>query len=88
LLQIEAAPSQFLLGLAVVIFSIASLTVKLAALARGGNSLKLSRHCAMTAYRRKQTWFRTAAMSALRQKHRTEERCYSITSSAAQAWVH
>jgi hypothetical protein len=39
-------PAQFWLGLAVVIFSITSLTVKLAALARGGNSLKLSMYFA------------------------------------------
>src|SRR5262245_29529639 len=35
---------------AAMILSIASLTVKLAALARGGNSLKLSRYCATTAW--------------------------------------
>jgi len=36
---------QLCIALAVWIFSIASLTVKLAALARGGNSLKVARTC-------------------------------------------
>src|SRR5262249_58853311 len=41
---------QFFPGLPVEIFSITSLTVKLAALARGGNSLKLSMYFATKAW--------------------------------------
>ena len=43
------ASSQFWFGLSAVILSITSLTEKLAALARGGNSLKLSMYSAMMA---------------------------------------
>jgi hypothetical protein len=43
------ARRQFSFGVAVVIFCIASLMEKLAALARGGNSLKLSSHFATNA---------------------------------------
>ena len=40
-----AVRHQFLFALAVVSFSITSLTLKLAVFVRGGNSLKLSSHC-------------------------------------------
>src|SRR5215510_13146210 len=48
--SVAGRPRQYHLLPAAMILSIASLTVKLAALARGGNSLKLSRYCATTAW--------------------------------------